>query len=86
VTTEEATNPKELNFSRLNKKIAELDGLLESMKERIAVFKDDLNVYDRIVEAQDALFRLAQTLRGGCVIVEFGARWLDLEEREDDGF
>jgi hypothetical protein len=85
VTTEEATNPKELNFSHMNKKIAELDGLLESMKERIAVFKDDLNIYDRIVEAQDALFRLTQTMRG-CVIVEFGARWLDLEEREDHKF
>jgi hypothetical protein len=80
---EEDTNNERINIFNLNRKIAELDGLLESMKERISIFKDDLNVYDRIVEAQDALFRLTQTMRG-CMIVECGARWLDLEEKRED--
>jgi hypothetical protein len=88
-TSEEATNNDKINFFSLNKKIAELDALLEGMKERVSDFKNDMQVYDYIVAAQDSLFRLTQAMRS-CEIIEFAEPWiepadllLDGEKKED---
>jgi hypothetical protein len=43
---------------------------------------EDMKVYDRIVEAQDALFRLQQQMHG-CDIVHFAGV---VGEREEEGY
>jgi hypothetical protein len=70
MTTVEDTNNDKIKFSDLNRKIAELDSLLEGMKQHVADFKDDTKVYDAIVVGQDSLFRVTQIMRG-CEIIEF---------------
>lgn len=76
MTIEEATNNDKINFFSLKKKIAELDALLKGLKERVSDFKNDMQVYDHIVAAQDSLFRLTQAMRG-CEIVEFAEAWIE---------
>jgi hypothetical protein len=79
VTTAEDTQGIAINFFSLSKKIAELDALLEGMKERVSDFKNEMQVYDYIVAAQDALFRLTQVMRG-CEIVEFAEPMIEPSE------
>jgi hypothetical protein len=78
----ETTTDKSINISCLNEKIAELDALLESVKEHMSDFKNDLEVYEYVVQAQDALFRLTQVMRG-CKIIEFAAPWIEPSELEE---
>lgn len=71
--TEEATQRRKIKISQLSLEIARFDGVLDRIQK---LMPDDIEIYDRISEARDALFRLQNQMRG-CEIVEFASSGLD---------
>lgn len=73
MTTREDTKATAIKISSLEEKIRDFDSTLVNIQELLS---DDIRVYDNVVEARDAIFRLQQAMRG-CEIVEFATSGLD---------
>ena len=58
---------------KLEEEIAHWDSVLDRIQK---VMPEDMRVYDHVVQARDAAFRLQQAMRG-CEIVEFATSGLD---------
>jgi hypothetical protein len=67
------TQRRAKKISRLEDEIARFDAVLDQIQK---LMPEDLKVYDRIVEARDAAFRLQQQMRG-CEIVVLTNSGLD---------
>jgi hypothetical protein len=67
------THGRAIKISRFDDYIHAFDSVLDRIQK---VMPDDLKVYERIVEARDAVFRLQQQMHG-CEIVEFACSELD---------
>ena len=60
----------------LEDEIARFDAVLDRIQK---LMPQDMKVYDRVVEARDAVFRLQQKMQG-CEIIEFCAPWIDPDQ------
>jgi hypothetical protein len=69
----EDTQHTAIKITKLDEEIARFDAVLDRIQKMVF---DDLDVYDRVVEVRDAVFRLHNQMHN-CEIVEFAAPWID---------
>lgn len=77
--TGKATQRRNISFSKLSKFDDEIKRFDAVMDRILKLLPEDLNVWDRIAEVRDAVFRLQQQLRG-CEVAVFAAPWLDPDD------
>jgi hypothetical protein len=77
------TSPnKAKKLTILDAEIKRFDAILADAQEHLSDYKEDLEVYERIVNVRDSLYRLKAQMRD-CVIVEFPAA--GTEPDKEDG-
>jgi hypothetical protein len=79
MTVEEDTHRSKLNVSQLanfDREIQRFDVIMDVIQEHMP---ETLEIWDRISQVRDAVFKLQQQLRGIDIEV-FAAPWLDPEE------
>jgi|SRR5215218_155373 len=69
----EDTHSYNVKISRLEEEIRRFDCILDRIQK---LMPEDMRVYNDIVQARDAIFRLQQIMHG-CETVEFAAPWIE---------
>jgi hypothetical protein len=73
LTVAEDSHTLNVKLTKLEREIASFDSVLDWIQK---LMPDNLRVYDYVVQARDAVFRLQQAMRG-LEITEFSAPWIE---------
>jgi hypothetical protein len=93
LTVAEDSRTPNVKLTKLEQEIASFDSVLDWIQK---LMPDNMRVYDYVVQARDAIFRLQQAMRG-LEIIEFAEPWIEPNDvlyweeeqarnKEDQGF